>query len=663
MTPPRGLADVDARVVFVPVRHHSPACARVVVELIGRIRPQAVLIEGPSDYNDRIDELFLGHRLPVAIYTYVRLANNVRRGAFYPFCVYSPEWQALEAGRRAGAAVRFIDLPYADLAASDRLSHRYADAGLKRGEFVALLCRKLGVDDFDALWDEMFEADPGMSPETYLQRGHAFCTGLRGYESMASDSDIRREAFMAARIRAAMDEFPGRILVVTGGFHSPALHDRLFGTPPPDDDAAPQDNPPAEERGLALTPYSYERLDNLKGYESGMPNPGFYHQAWDDRHTEPGQTHRRLLSRVARVLRERGQPISSADLIAAETTARGLAALRGHDVVWRRDLVDGIAAALVKDEAAQGQSHPLLDAVHEVFRGGEIGRLAEGTLLPPLVHDLKRRLAENGWEMTLAHRDVELDLDNASDRERSRLLHQTAILSIAGIERQGGTDFLARDDLSRCWERWRLRWSPEHDGSAIEAARYGASLVEAASPRLIEASNAVERDAAAAAGLLLKAVLAGLDSVAGDLQDRLALLIRQDGEFVGVTSALGTLLHLYRFDATLGSRGRADVGALLSEAFDRGLWLLEMLGQTPGDDAKVLAGVKALLDTFERGEPEGRFDRAEFLDVLERVAASPRHSSSVRGRPRRAGRSGRSTRPRSARRSWASPTRRAWGTS
>ena len=37
-----------------------------------------------------------------------------------------------------------------------------------------------------------------------------------------------------------------------------------------------------EDRGIALTPYSYERLDNLKGYESGMPNPGFYHQAWSD---------------------------------------------------------------------------------------------------------------------------------------------------------------------------------------------------------------------------------------------------------------------------------------------------------------------------------------------------------------------------------------------
>ncbi len=34
----------------------------MVVDLIERMRPDAVLIEGPSDYNDRIDELFLGHQ-------------------------------------------------------------------------------------------------------------------------------------------------------------------------------------------------------------------------------------------------------------------------------------------------------------------------------------------------------------------------------------------------------------------------------------------------------------------------------------------------------------------------------------------------------------------------------------------------------------------------
>ena len=35
--------------VFVGVRHHSPACARLVAHELRRLRPRLVLVEGPSD--------------------------------------------------------------------------------------------------------------------------------------------------------------------------------------------------------------------------------------------------------------------------------------------------------------------------------------------------------------------------------------------------------------------------------------------------------------------------------------------------------------------------------------------------------------------------------------------------------------------------------------
>ncbi len=110
------LCDLGGRAVLFPVRHHSPTAARLVRDLITRLRPAAVLIEGPADFNERIGELFLPHRPPLAIYSFVRLAAGLRRGAYYPLCEHSPEWQALRAGQEIGAAVRFIDLPWADVA-------------------------------------------------------------------------------------------------------------------------------------------------------------------------------------------------------------------------------------------------------------------------------------------------------------------------------------------------------------------------------------------------------------------------------------------------------------------------------------------------------------------------------------------------------------------
>ncbi|MGW1025397.1 hypothetical protein ACWD4J_17100 [Streptomyces sp. NPDC002577] len=51
--------------VFLGVRHHSPACARLVASTIERLRPAYVLVEGPSDMNVRIDELLRRRRSSV----------------------------------------------------------------------------------------------------------------------------------------------------------------------------------------------------------------------------------------------------------------------------------------------------------------------------------------------------------------------------------------------------------------------------------------------------------------------------------------------------------------------------------------------------------------------------------------------------------------------
>ena len=53
--------------LFVGVRHHSPACARVVRAAIQALRPKFVLIEGPADMNDRVGELLLPRNRSICI--------------------------------------------------------------------------------------------------------------------------------------------------------------------------------------------------------------------------------------------------------------------------------------------------------------------------------------------------------------------------------------------------------------------------------------------------------------------------------------------------------------------------------------------------------------------------------------------------------------------
>ncbi|MDF9826846.1 hypothetical protein M2447_000931 [Ereboglobus sp. PH5-10] len=636
----------DGPVVFFPVRHHSPACARFVGELVRRLRPAAVLIEGPSDFNPRLGELLAPHTLPIAIYSYFTDAGQNRRGAFYPFCEFSPEWVALRAAAALKIPAEFIDLPWSETAALDRAANRYADGALGRSSYTAQLCRSLGVDDWDTLWDTLFEIDPALSPGEFLRRCHAFCRNARLADGGASAADLAREAFMLSRICAALARHPrGPVLVVTGGFHSSALFDGLYSeneynenaASPPDGAIAPerQPRPPDGGHGIALTPYSYERLDSLTGYEAGLVNPGFYHRVWLDH--SPG-AHAALLAAAAQSLRARGQTASTADLVAVETTAAALATLRGHAIVWRTDLVDALTGALVKEEiatAARGSGaarHPFLDALHAVFRGDARGRLAPGTPLPPLVADIAAALRAHDIEPPSQERRLELALDKPADIARSHTLHRLRILEIPGFARTDGTDFTGRDDLSRLWETWALRWTPDFDAACIERSLYGAALPDAAGARLVENAARIERDADAAARLLLDAALAGWHAGFARLRARVIELLRADASFVSVARALGHLYYLYRYNdsvATAAAAARDEIAALLTESHARAIWLLE--AQAPAADEAAIKGLRALLAAVHTAGKTLAWDTAGLVATLRRLCATSSHPPLLRG--------------------------------
>ncbi|MGL5082898.1 MAG: DUF5682 family protein [Microcoleaceae cyanobacterium] len=659
------LLNLNAPILFFPVRHHSPSAAKCVRILIQSIQPAAVLIEGPFDFNSRLDELKLPHQLPIAIYSYTQLADGTRRGAFYPFCIYSPEWQAIQTANELNIPIRFIDLPWTKIATPEMASHRYADGQLRQSQYVSLLCKKLGVEDFDTLWDTLFEIDDSLTVNQYLERCHHFCFHLRSMDELdqkISAIDLQREAFMVAQIRQAHTQYSGQLLVVTGGFHSSALHQTLskdtLGIVP-----EPLEHLLDSEGGIALTPYSYERLDNLTGYESGMPNPGFYHQVWQQYlsqelaqelsqelaqdTTSKIEPYRQLLIIATQALRHQNQVVSSADLIAVETLARGLAIFRNHARIWRQDLIDGIIGALVKEELDHQLNHPFLLAIYQSFRGDERGVLADGTQSPPLVQELRILLEKYQLELTLRAEKLNLDLYNSSDLVRSQILHQLKNLGIIGYSYTGGTDLLQRKDLSQIHEQWLLCWSPDFEASCIEAAIYGATLADSTIAKLKEKISTLERNAAAAAVILVNASLMGLATKLEDCYSNgysnLIDIIRADSNFFTVTQGLGHLLYLYSYNDIFQTQGDAKIGQLLTETFQRGLWLLENLGRVQDRDPELLKGLKTLLETFERcsrvdqrltpGSEQSsiQLDRDFLIEVLYRTSVDQTQTPLLRG--------------------------------
>ncbi|MEJ3652149.1 DUF5682 family protein [Actinomycetes bacterium KLBMP 9759] len=603
------------RLEIIGVRHHSPACAGLVRDRIAALRPAFVLVEGPSDINGRLAELRLGHTLPVAVFSYLRVEDGTH-ASWTPFCDHSPEWIALTDGHAAGADVRFIDLPAWHPAFADR-TNRYADAELRYAEAVERLCREFAVDNADTLWDHLVETEPDGD---LGERLAIYFEGVRG-DATTTTADQAREAYMARWIRAALAEADGRpVLVVCGGFHRPAL---LAAADRPEagwpDVPAP---PEGAVGGSYLIPYSHRRLDAFEGYQSGLPSPGFYQRLWDDGAESAAAW---LMDSVVARLRHRKQHVSTAHVIAATAQARGLAAVRGHRHPARTDVLDALVSTLVaegleerlpwtvRDPQLAG-AHPVVAEMVAASTGDRTGRLAPGTPQPPLPAAVDAELTALGLDGAGA---VALDLTAEADRLRSRVLHGLRVLRVPGFDRASGPRS-GRDPVSR--EEWRLTPSDLRLSALIEAAAFGASLVDAAEHALAERVVEAGRDVAALANVLFDAVLCGIGAVAGRLGPLIAAAVADTGDVPALGAALASVLGLWRHDRLLGAAGDPAMAMVVDAAARRLLWLLEGIrgGPQPADPGR-LAAVVALRDAVRHAAEVLTIDRADTVAMAGRI--------------------------------------------
>ncbi|WP_354702150.1 hypothetical protein DSM112329_02503 [Paraconexibacter sp. AEG42_29] len=613
---------------FIGVRHHSPACARLVRDVIRDLRPAHVLIEGPSDMNDRLDELLLGHGLPVAVFTSYR-DDERHHASWSPLCEHSPEWIALTEGRAAGADVRFIDLP-AWHPAFASLTNRYSDAELRHARAIERLCEEFAVDNVDTLWDHLFEIDPDAQLADTLD---AYFDLVRG-DAVASGEDGAREAFMARWVDAAVADAGERpVVVVTGGFHRPALvaaagagagAGAAGGTGGwPDVPAFP----PGAVGGSYLVPFSFKRLDAFDGYQSGMPSPRYYQRLWE---AGPDAAGDEIMRSVVRRLRDRRQPVSTADLVAARTLAGGLARLRGHRHPGRADVLDALVGALVSDAldrpppwTSRGRiaagTDPVIVEMVAALAGDVVGRLHPDTPHPPLVHavaaDLERLgIPERG--------QLALTLTDEPDRARSRVLHRLRLLEIPGVERTAGPASGADPTLD---EAWTLTQTDLRLPALIEAGSYGATLDAAAAAALGGALDDAGADPGALARVLFDAALCGLDALSEQVLERAAALIGGVGELGGLGELLATALGLWRHDRLLGAHGSPALATVVARCTTRGLWLVEGIrgGPAPADDTRLRA-VVALRDALLHADAVLPVPRDAAVAVFARSVAADR---------------------------------------
>src|SRR5262245_52510653 len=245
---------MDDRVHLFGIRHHGPGSAASLVAALDALSPAAVLIEGPSDADALIQYAALpGMRPPLALLAYA--ADDPSLAAFFPFAVFSPEWQAMRWASQHGRPVRFIDWPAAmSLASRRRPKTEAQDAAQERTVAVApdvsgepgvpapdglpldvdpldRLAEVSGHADGEALWNALVESR-GAAREVFATIAEAM-SALRAATdplhggSAAALREARREAHMRQEIRKALKEHEGPIAVVVGAWHVPALRQKI----------------------------------------------------------------------------------------------------------------------------------------------------------------------------------------------------------------------------------------------------------------------------------------------------------------------------------------------------------------------------------------------------------------------------------------------------
>lgn len=546
------------------IRHHGPGCARSLKNALESFEPDCVLIEGPPDAASALDLLASPDlRPPVALL--IHDVEDPRRGVFYPFAVFSPEWQALLYASARAVPARFIDLPVThslaldarrrtDPADVDPLVPLQAAEGSPgdtldaaaddqlREDPLGMLAEAAGFSDREQWWDVQVEQ---RREATGLFEAIAEAmTQVRLHAAPSTKREQRREdlreAYMRVSLRKATKEGFQRIAVICGAWHVPALSE-LGGPKQAKADSELLKGLPKLKVASTWIPWTHSRLSYRSGYGAGVDSPGWYAHLWQYAEGAPLV----WAVRAARLLRSEDLDASSASAIETVRLALTLAAVRELPSPGLNELREAILAVLCSGDSVR------LTLIRERLEvGEELGAVPEGAAQVPLQRDFAQQAKRLRLKLTPEPTIVQLDLRKDNDRDKSRLFHRLHVLGIEWGEPLG-----SGNTSGTFRENWRLAWAPELALELVAANLFGNTVAIAAREKL--RARAKQAHIADLSAMLELTLLADLPDAMTDLLTELDARAAHSGDVGLLLNATEPLARVLRYGDVRGSGARA----------------------------------------------------------------------------------------------------------
>lgn len=551
------------------IRHHGPGSSKNLISALETMQPDVILIEGPEELTPLLPYV-VDEELVPPIAALIYNPKNLKEAVYYPFTVYSPEWQTFLYGAKEQVPIIQMDLPQSLRLGLHQTPERLIEKKEEKEEVLSdlirdplgYLARLAGYQDSERWWEVMFEQG-----EKDLNVFEIILDLMRQLREEVGNQrqafNLIREAYMRKIMRKTIKAGYQKIAIVCGAWHAPAL-ENISRYKTKDDNALLKGIPKVKTKATWI-PWTYGRIATSSGYGAGVLSPAWYDLLFHNR----SDATINWMAQVSQLFKEEDLDTSSAHAIEAVRLAETLATLRGLELPGIEELTEAVVTIF-----SNGRSTPLDLITKRLVIGHKMGTVPSTIPIIPLQQDLettikslklqKYKKPEVLWlKATAAKPKGGLDLRQEHDLKQSQFLHRLNLLSI----NWGITEAASGKELSTKNEYWKMEWQPEFIIQIIEAGMWGNTVEQASVSYIIH--KAKELDSLTPLTQLLEKVIhANLPEAVDHLVTELKNLAAITKDISHLMGTLPSLVYIHRYGDVRNTK-ISMISALIDEIVPR----------------------------------------------------------------------------------------------